>query len=178
MLFKYAGSGHGTRRGERPMARSARRLVAILAWLPAALGAAEGGLATAQDLARDARDLRARKLPLLVLYSQSDCQWCERARREYLLPMQKDAAYRDRVLLRQIDLDSDAALTDFAGRRTTHREFAKGEHARVTPTVAFYGPDGARLSEPIVGMRIPDFYGAYLERAIDEGLAKLRPAAR
>jgi thioredoxin-related protein len=170
----YAGVGREARRGLRQTATTARRLAAILAWLPAALSAAPGSLTPAQDLVRDARELRARKLPLLVLYSQSDCQWCERARREYLVPMQNDGAYRDRVLLRQIDLDSDAALTDFAGRRTTHREFAKGERARVTPTVAFYGPDGERLSEPIVGLRIPDFYQAYLDRAIDEGGARLR----
>lgn len=170
----YAGIDRGTRRGLRQAASSARRLAAILAWLPVALAAAPGTLTPAQDLVRDARELRARKLPLLVLYSQSDCQWCEKARREYLVPMQNDGAYRDRVLLRQVDLDSDAALTDFAGRRTTHREFAKGERARVTPTVAFYGPDGERLSEPIVGLRIPDFYQAYLDRAIDEGVARLR----
>ncbi|MCK7492156.1 MAG: thioredoxin family protein [Comamonadaceae bacterium] len=113
---------------------------------------------------------------MLVLYSQADCPWCERARREYLVPMQRDAAYRDRVVLRQIDIDSDTPLTDFAGRPTTHREFGKAERARVAPTVMIYGPGGERLSDPIVGFRIPDFYGAYLERAIDEGLARYAAA--
>jgi len=159
-------------------ARSARLWLAILAWLPGALGAAEGSLAVARDFARDGRDLSAKKLPMLVLYSQADCPWCERARREYLVPMQRDAAYRDRVVLRQIDIDSDAPLTDFAGHPTTHREFGKAERARVAPTVMIYGPGGERLSDPIVGFRIPDFYGAYLERAIDEGLATVRRSAK
>lgn len=150
----------------------------ILAWLAAAAAAAGQGLTGADDLARDGRELRSRKLPMLVLYSQADCAWCERARRDFLVPMQQDPAYRDKVILRQIDLDSDAVLTDFSGHKTTQREFARAEHARVTPTVIFYGPDGAKLADPIVGMRIPDFYGAYLERALDEGLAKLRAGGK
>jgi thioredoxin-related protein len=185
MLSGYAATGRSTRRGLRQKAHLARQVLGILAWLPLALWTAQGALgadhdslAPARDLARDGRELRARRLPLLVLYSQKSCSWCDKARREYLLPMQKDAAYRDRLMLRQIDLDSDVPLTDFTGRRTTHSEFARAERARLTPTIAFYGPEGERLSEPIVGLRIADFYGAYLERGIDESLAKLRPGAR
>lgn len=181
MQLGDAARRRALRRALRQKARSARRVAAILAWLPLALGAAQGaiaadheGLPPARDLARDGQELRAGRLPLLVLYSQRDCKWCDKARRDYLLPIHKDPAYRSRVLLRQIDLDSDAPLVDFAGRRTTHSEYAKTERTRVTPTVAIYGPDGERLSEAIVGLRIADFYGAYLERAIDEGLAKLK----
>ena len=32
----------------------------------------------------------------------------------------------------------------------------------------FHGPDGVQLAESIVGYRLADFYGAYLERAIEE----------
>ena len=168
MLFEYVRCLAGAR---QPLRRMPLWL-GILAWLPGAAGAA--GLTAAMDLARDGRDLRPRKLAMLVLYSQADCKWCEQVRRDFLVPMQQDPAYRDKVVLRQIDLDSDAALTDFAGRKITHHEFAQAERAYVTPTVIVYGPDGARLAEPIVGLRIPDFYGAYLDRAIDDGLAKLR----
>jgi len=85
-----------------------------------------------------------------------------------------DPAYANRVLLRQIDLDSDAPLKDFAGHATTHRAYAKTQNARLTPTLMFYGPDGKQLAEPIVGFRLADFYGEYIERGIDEGLAVLR----
>lgn len=166
MFFEY--------RKRATAARSPRLWLAILAWLPGALCAAEGAaLLPARDLARDGRDMNARKLPMMVLYSQANCAWCERARREYLIPMQRDPAYRDKVVLRQIDIDSDAPLTDFSGQATTHRAFGKAQNARVAPTILVYGPTGERLSEPIVGFRIPDFYGAYLERSIDEGLAML-----
>ncbi len=38
----------------------------------------------------------------------------------------------------------------------------------------FYGPDGIVLAESIVGFRLADFYGAYLDRAIEEGRARLQ----
>lgn len=149
-----------------------RRALAILAWLPVAAAAAD--VPPAQDLARDAQQLATMRIPMLILYSQADCRWCERVRREYLGPMQRDPSYRARVVLRQIDLDAPTALVDFAGRATTHIEFARAEGARVTPTVQLYGPKGERLGEAIVGFRIPDFYAAYIDAAIDQATAKLR----
>jgi hypothetical protein len=41
-----------------------------------------------------------------------------------------------------------------------------------------YGPDGARLAEPIVGFRVADFYAEYVNRAIEEGLTRLRAPSR
>lgn len=144
----------------------------ILAWLSATAAAAE--LPLAQDLARDAQELAAKRIPMLVLYSQADCRWCERVRREYLGPMQRDPSYRARVVLRQIDLDSQARLIDFSGRATTHLDFARAEGARVTPTVQLYGPKGERLAEAIIGFLLPDFYAAYIDSAIVQATSRLR----
>ena len=149
-----------------------RPALAILAWLPAAAAAAD--VPPAQDLAQDAQELAAKRIPMLILYSQADCRWCERVRREYLGPMQRDPSYRSRVVLRQIDLDAPTALVDFAGRATTHIEFARAEGARVTPTVQLYGPKGERLGEAIVGFRTADFYAAYLDDAIDQATSRMR----
>ena len=163
------------------VARSLRTMALILSWLPMASGASPGashGITPARDLAADAREMRARGTVMLVLYSQADCPWCERARREVLLPLQNDPASRGRVVLREIALDDDAALTDFAARKTTHRQFSQSEGARFTPTLVVYGPDGNRLTEPIVGFRIADFYAEYVNRAVDEGLARLGPPSR
>ena len=38
----------------------------------------------------------------------------------------------------------------------------------------FHGPAGEPLAEAIVGFRLADFYGAYLERAIEESRARLK----
>ncbi|MBI3524749.1 MAG: thioredoxin family protein [Betaproteobacteria bacterium] len=135
---------------------------------------ADTSLPITRDLSADAQLLRQRRIPLLVLYSQAGCPWCERARREFLLPMANDPASPGRVLLRQIDIDRDAPLKDFAGHATTHRAFARRQNVQFTPTLMFYGPDGKLLSESIVGFRLADFYGEFIERGIDEGLVQLR----
>ena len=158
--------------------KTLRLLALILAWLPLGPVAAAGGIAPAADLAADARGMSGQGQVTLALYSRADCAWCERARNEYLIPLRNDPAWRSRVVLRQIDIDSDAPLADFAGRKTTHRAFASGERARLAPTLMIYGPDGARLTEPIVGFRLADFYGVYIERALEEALAKSVGAAR
>ena len=160
------------------MLRGLRWVALILTCLPAASGAAEEGIAQARDLAADGRDMRSRGIVMLVLYSQADCPWCERARREVLLPLARDPAARRRVVLREIALDAGPPLSDYAGQPTRHRRFAAAEAARFAPTLVVYGPDGRKLADPIVGFRLADFYAEYVNRAIEAGLAQLKPPSR
>ena len=76
-------------------------------------------------------------------------------------------------LIRQVDMDRATPLVDFAGRATTMGAFAASEKARMSPTLMFYGPDGRQLAEPIVGFKLADFYGAYIDRAIEEARGRL-----
>ncbi|MFZ5464652.1 MAG: hypothetical protein ACOZB1_14230 [Pseudomonadota bacterium] len=154
-----------------------RRLLAvlalILAWPPPPTAAAPREIPRADNLAADASRMRAARIPLLVLYSQADCHWCELVRRDHLLPLLSRPGSGARLLIRQIDIDSDKPLTDFGGSRITHRAFARREGAKVTPTLAVYGPDGRRLAEPLVGVRIADYYGTYIERLIEQAQQNL-----
>lgn len=150
---------------------------AILAWLTLASAAAMAAdtparLTPARDLAVDAARMREQRIPMVILFSRADCRWCEKARREHLIPLASDPAAK--ALVRQVDMDQDAPLTDFDGRAASHRAFAARHKAKLAPTLMFFGPDGRQLAEPIVGFRLPDFYGAYIEQSIDEGLDYLR----
>jgi len=149
----------------------------ILAWLVAPLALAQT-LPGATDLAADGAQARALRAPVLVFFSESTCPWCERVRREYLSPMHNDPAYRGRVLIREIDTGSEATLSDFSGHRVSQRDFARRYAVRKVPVVAVFGPNGELLSEPMVGMSIPDFYQAYLDNAIDAGRRALGADAR
>jgi hypothetical protein len=142
---------------------------AILAWPLLA-----SALPPAQDLAADARQMREQRLPMLVLYSREGCGWCERARVHHLDPLAADPASASRVLIRQIDVDRRTALTDFAGKPGSHKDFARARKIRLTPTIELLGPDGELLAEAIVGVRLPDFYGTYIERAIDGARDRLQ----
>lgn len=149
----------------------------ILTWAFAAPGAAAAEIGTAADLSADLLQARARGVPLLVLFSLPDCGYCERVRREFLQPLQGSPEWRDRVILRQVELNSPLALADFAGRKTTHGKFAKEQQIRLAPTVKVFDPTGREAAEPLVGLLTPELYGLYLERALEEGLARAQPAA-
>lgn len=135
---------------------------------------AANDLPPAADLRAEATQGAQLGGPLVVLYSRRDCKYCETVKRDYLKPLATNPRYRDRVLVRQINQDSDQALVDFRGEKTTHASFATGEKIKLVPVVAFYGPNGRRLADPIVGARLPDFYQSYLETAIEQSTAALK----
>ena len=142
---------------------------AILTW---AHGAA--ALPPAHDFAADARQMKDRQVPMLVLYSRDGCGWCTQVRRSFLEPLLADPQSADRVLIRQVDVDRRIAIADFSGKTSTHRDFARLRRVSLTPTIEVLGPDGKPLAEAIVGLGIPDFYATYIDRAIDAGLARMR----
>jgi thioredoxin-related protein len=148
----------------------------ILACLAALIVAApaHAQMTQARDLAADARLAGKRKIPLLVLFSETGCPWCERARQEFLLPMQRNPEYRAKVMMREVGTDSSAVLIDFAGNKTTQAEFSRQRRVNMTPTVLLLGPRGEQLGEPLVGFSSADYYGFFLDERIDTALAQLQ----
>ena len=157
------------------VARSALRwlLPPLLALQALVAPAADNDLPLAVDLRAEAEQARQAGGPLIVVFSRPDCKYCETVKRDYLKPLAGNPRYRD-VMVRQINQDSDAPLTGFRGEMTTQARFASAEKIKLVPVVAFYGPDGKRLVEPIVGARLPDFYQTYLEDSIEKSTAALK----
>ena len=146
----------------------------ILAWLAAPTLAATD-LAAAVDLRAESAQAANSGGPLIVIYSRQDCKYCEAVKRDYLKPLAADPRFRDRVLIRQINQDGDnQAVTDFNGIITTHAAVSSAEKIKLVPVVAFYGPNGRKLAEPIVGTRLPDFYQTYLEDAVEQSSRALK----
>jgi len=150
----------------------------ILACLAALLLSAPAWaqMTAARDLAADARIAAERKVPLLLLFSEAGCPWCERARQEFLLPMQRNPEYGSKVMMREVGADNSAALVDFSGNATTQAEFARRSHVSMTPTVILFSPRGNVLGEALVGFGSADYYGYFLDQRIDSALAQLRAA--
>ncbi len=131
-------------------------------------------LPLATDLRAEAELAERKGIPLIVLYSRRDCKYCETVRRDYLLPLTHQPRYRDRVIVRQINQDSDVALIDFQGEKSTQARLAGSEKIKLVPVVAFYGKNGRRLADPIVGAKLADFYQSYLDDAIEHSSAMLK----
>jgi thioredoxin-related protein len=150
--------------------------VLILAWglvLPGAAHAASG-LVHAKNFKSDARDANKRQIPILMLFSSPGCHYCERVKNEYLIPMRQDAAYRKKVIIREVTVGATSALTDFDGTPTTEGAFAAAHNVSIVPTVVVFDNRGNQTSEALIGLMIPDYYFGYLDAAVDEGIRKMR----
>ena len=98
-----------------------------------------------------------------MLISLPGCPFCELVRRSYLLP----ARLNDGLQAWQLDVtDKSTPLTGFDGQPTTAALQAKAWKASFTPTVLFLSGQGQELAERLVGIAVPDFYGAYLEQRL------------
>lgn len=160
-----------------PLNPAARRWLTWLALLCAAAAQAAESLPRAADLGREARAAAERGEPLVILFSRADCRYCEIVRRDYLLPLHAASQRGTGPLVRQVDQGSPTPLTDFDGRRSDHGTFANRQRIRLVPVVAFFDAHGQALTEPLVGLRLRDFYGSYLETALAQARQRLRENA-
>ncbi|MCY1208680.1 hypothetical protein D9M72_203140 [compost metagenome] len=96
------------------------------------------------------------------------CSYCDAVRRNYLGPQ----AAAGEIAVRELDMTADTPLRDADGSLTTARAWAQAHQVRVAPTVLFLDRQGRAAAGPLRGMQ-PDFYGAYLEQALDQARAAI-----
>ena len=127
----------------------------------------------ASDLANDGSRAVAQGQPLVVLFSASYCTWCDAVKAEFFQHLESDPRYASKVMLREVEIDSNDTLTDFAGEAGTHRKFAGAHRTFLVPTVRFFDGNGNELADPIVGVPTLDFYGWYLDQRIRHSLDRI-----
>jgi thioredoxin-related protein len=151
-------------------------LAVILAWFTAAGAHAQDKveIPLARDFTLEATAATAKNVPILVLFSRHNCTFCTQVLQEFLLPMRRNAEYESKVIMRQVDIGSSAPLRTFSGKATTHARFAREHQIKLTPTIKLFDAQGHELTEPLVGLTTPDYYGGFLDQRIDAALAKVR----
>lgn len=147
-------------------------LLRALPWLAVLLASgavqAAGHLPFVTDVpAQSAAAARAGE-PLVVLVSLPGCSYCETVRRNYLAPQ----AAAGEIAAREIDMSADTPLRDVDGTMTTARKWARAHNVSVAPTVLFLDANGNPATSPLLGLQ-GDFYGAYLEQALDRAREKI-----
>ena len=136
-----------------------------------------GGLPDVQDFTVDAKESRDKQAPIMVLFMSESCPYCEQVLKEFMLPMQRDPEYDNKVILRQIKVGSSKKLLDFNGKITSPSTFARAHKVWAVPTVVLFDSQGQVLTE-IVGLLTLDFYQAYLDIAINESQAKIKATGK
>ena len=128
----------------------------------------------ATDLQAVGQEARARKIPILIMFSMRDCQYCDVVREEFLKPMLRSGDYVDRVIMLELYSDSESQLRDFNGKPISAEKLIQRYNAGFAPTVIFLDSQGKELAERLIGITTRDFYGGYLDEAIDESLQRVR----
>lgn len=128
----------------------------------------------ASDLSRDGAEVKARRIPLLLYFSQGHCSFCRRMEEEILLPMLRSGQYEERMLLREILIDEGMSLIGFDGERQDGRMLFHLYDGIVTPTLILTDGEGRLLTKPLVGINTVELFGWYLDNALDAARDKLR----
>ncbi len=158
------------------MKQTLATLLVIVAWALSApaRAAATDAVPASVDLRKDAAAAQGINGAVLVAFVGEQCRYCERVLREFLVPMSRNGDYRSKVVMRRIETASHAPLRGFNGEDTTPSEFAQAHGVRLTPTVMLFDNKGEPLGKPLIGLGPVDYYGFYLDQAIDGALEKVR----
>ena len=148
----------------------------ILACCALAARAQSPALIATDDLLPLTSEAMVKAIPIMLVFTLSDCQYCARAKTEFLEPLAADPAYEGKVLIREIDLTSEAPLRDFDGKTVERRDFGRRFGIRSVPAVLTFTSAGRQVTEPLIGLHPPDFYRLYLAQQIEAAQLVVRRA--
>lgn len=112
--------------------------------------------------------------PLLLEFSALGCEYCRLLEVEILNPTLLNRDYDRRVLMRKLLIDRPERLIGFDGEPVSAEQQAEKYRIYVTPTLIFVDAQGRELTERMVGVTTLDFYGGYLDIALEDAQRKLR----
>ena len=160
-----------------PLSKPLQPILSTFLILMTLLMGACGNAATTEethDFQALSKEMQTRKLPLLLAFRADYCTYCRQLESEYLIPMLKSPDYNERIIIRSFSLGEVETITDFNGDTVVADVFAAKHGATLTPTLVFLDSTGKAVAEPLLGYNSPDFYGAYLESAIDTAHAAVQ----
>jgi len=136
------------------------------------------GVPLAIDLNREGRQAEQACIPLLLEFTAAGCEYCTLLEEEILNPTLLNRDYHRRVLMRKLVIDRSTKLRDFNDTPVSAAELAGRYRVFVTPTLVFVDSQGRELAERMVGVTTLEFYGGYLDQAMDASSQKLRELGR
>jgi len=126
------------------------------------------------NLLADSKLAKNHSIPLLVMFSQAECPFCLKLTEEILEPMLISGDYTDRVLIRELMIDDHRDIIDFSGNPVDPRDVFSRYLLYVTPSILLLNSQGDELAERQIGINTVEYYGYYLDQAIDQALGKVR----
>ncbi len=125
------------------------------------------------DLSADLAQVAANGKPLMLVFSAEHCFFCERLKENIVKPMLRSGDYDDRVIIRVTEIDDYGSIRNAKGEQIEPPDLARAYGVRVTPTVLLLGPDGNEVAPRQLGINNEDYYGVYLDEAIEQAREKI-----
>ncbi|MBD3670133.1 MAG: thioredoxin fold domain-containing protein [Gammaproteobacteria bacterium] len=148
-------------------------LFAILAF--AGVGnSATTSLPLTTDLQADGQLALKKQLPILIVFTAEHCAYCEALESEQLRPMMISGEYDDKVIIRNLRIDTFDDVVNFDGKDIPAETLAQKHSVWVTPTIMFFDHQGNTLAPKIIGYNTPSMFGGYLDERIDASRQMMR----
>lgn len=128
------------------------------------------------DLPTDLAYMQTHKIPMMIFFHASYCGYCVAVDNEFIIPMRLDPNYKNRLLIRRVQVDADTTYIGIDGKKHDYPYLANKLHVRGVPYILFLAPDGSRITS-IQGTAI-DYYGYYLNQNIDLATACAKQPAQ
>ncbi|MDD5250002.1 MAG: thioredoxin family protein [Rhodocyclaceae bacterium] len=130
------------------MLRSGLLLLALAVWLGGACAADadkffDPSLGDFPDELKAAQ--QAGKQGVLLMFEMENCPYCRKMRQQVLSRDDVQAYFHRHFAIFSVDTLGNQPLTDFAGRQTTEKAFARALKIRGTPSFVIVGLDGREL---------------------------------
>lgn len=119
-----------------------------------------------EDVQADLDYMREKQIPMLTFFHATYCSYCRTVDDEFLQTMAKDESYRDRLIIRRVEIDSDTPEIEWQGTSYTPVEFARLQGVQLVPEVIYFAPDGRQVVDELKGVTVPDFYPQYLDQRL------------
>jgi len=120
-----------------------------------------------------AKQAQIKNIPILVMFSSIYCDYCKFIKKEFLKPMLKSGDYSDKVIIKIVEDDESDEVIDFNRRIIDSGDFSDRYGITFTPTIIFINSKGQEVAERITGLGNVEYYGGFLDDAIDQALIKL-----
>jgi len=119
-------------------------------------------------------DARIKSIPIMVLFSSIHCDYCKFIKEEFFNPMIKSGDYLDKVIIKVVEDDEGDEVIDFNNKIIASGDFADRYEIIFTPTIVLIDSEGIEVTERIVGLGNVEYFGGFLDEAIDNAQIKIR----
>ncbi|HIP95493.1 MAG TPA: hypothetical protein EYH38_02930 [Leucothrix sp.] len=118
--------------------------------------------------------MKKQSLGLVLMLHAEDCPYCALMENEILSPMVVSGDYDNRVVIRKLQIDDARDVKDFDGSIVKPSDISDRYGATLTPTLIFLDYRGKKKAETMVGINTIDYFGVYLDEAIDKLVGNIK----